>query len=210
MAFSRSFLQGEKEENKEYGLMSDFLHTAYWKFISAFLYAYYRSKTFLMRPLVGEDALAYVLYDSLFPIKVLKLGGARIGDGVRIGRWMTIHESRGSFKNLEIGDDCWIGKHVLIDLSDKVKLGNRSGLGMYAIVITHENLGRSKLAQGHPATTAPVEIMEDAYVSWGCVVNKGTTVLPRAIVLPGATISGTIGEGAKYGGNPARLVPVMK
>lgn len=190
--------------------MKVLLRNLYWKAISAIVYPYYWIKIQLLKPFVGQEALAYVLYSSVFPIKVLKLGGARIGDGVRIGRWITIHESRGSFRNLQIGDDCFVGKHVLIDLSDKVTIGNRCGLGMYSLVITHENFGRSKLGQNRPPSTASVEIRDDASVSWGCIVNKGTKVLPLAMVLPGAVISGTIGEASECGGNPARVNPLKR
>jgi len=138
---------------------------------------------------------------------VLRIGGAKIGKNVRVHRWLTIHESRGTFKNLTIGDDVFIGKNVLIDLSDKVTLGNRSGIGMNTIIITHSNFGDSSLAKTHPPTTAEVEIMEDCAIGWGCIINKGTKIMKETILLPGAVVGGILRECSTYGGNPARRIP---
>jgi acetyltransferase-like isoleucine patch superfamily enzyme len=179
------------------------LHRALW----AYLYLYYRIKNALLTLVVGEEALAYVLHDSLLPLIVLKIGKAKIGKNVRLGRWLTLHESKGSFQNLEIGDDVFIGKNVLIDLSDKVNVGNRCGIGMNVTIITHLNFGDSKLSAEFPICKAPVEIFEDSVINWGCIVLKGTSIMREVIILPGSVVSGVLKEASTYGGNPARLIP---
>lgn len=173
----------------------------------ACLYAYYLLKASVLKLLVGEEAMAYVLHDSLFPDLVLKLGGAKLGTDVRVHRWLTLHETRGTFKNLEIGDGVFIGKNVLIDLSDRVTIGDRCGIGMNTTIITHSNFGRSTLSETHAPSTAAVEIREDCGIGWGCILNKGTKMMREVILLPGAVVVGTLPEKAKYGGNPARRIP---
>jgi acetyltransferase-like isoleucine patch superfamily enzyme len=177
------------------------------KAMRAYFYGYYRLKARCLKLVVGDEALADVLYDSLFPDIVLKIGGAKIGQHVRVGRWMTLHESRGSFRKLEVGDDVFIGKHVLIDLSDKVTVGNRCAVGMNTTIITHSNAGDSRLSKEFPPTTKPVEIMDDAQVGWGSVIVKGTRVMKEAMVLPATVASGVLKESCTYGGNPARQIP---
>ncbi len=174
--------------------------------LRAWLYFYYWVKATILRGIVGPEALAYVLHDSLFPVTVLKLGGAKVGGDVRVHRWLTLHETQGTFHNLEIGDGVFIGKNVLIDLSDHVRIGNRSGLGMNTTIITHSNFGRSILSKVHSPSTAPVEIMDDCGIGWGCIINKGTIMNNRVILLPGTVVAGTLSEDCKYGGNPARRI----
>ncbi len=177
------------------------------KAIALWLHIYYRIRIALLKPIVGQEALAYTLHDSLAPGLVLKIGGAKLGSNVRVGRWLVIHESRGSFKNLEIGSDVFIGKRVIIDLTDKVKIGNRCAIGMDVRIITHSNFGQSVLSGSYPPQAAGVEIMDDAIVNWGCIVLKGTLIRERSITLPGSVVSGTLRSDAVYVGNPARILP---
>lgn len=174
--------------------------------LRAYFYFYYWIKIKFLAMIAGEEAIAYVLHDSFFPDIVLRLGGAKIGTDVRVQRWLTLHETRGTFRNLEIGDGVFIGKNVLIDLTNKVKIGSRSGIGMNSIIITHSNFGRSCLSESYPPSSAPVEIMEDCGIGWGCLINKGTQVSPRVILLPGAVVTGMLPEDSTFGGNPARRI----
>ena len=173
----------------------------------ALLLRYYRFKVALYRLIIKEEAWASVLHDSLFPEMVLRLGGADIGTNVRVHRWLLIHESRGSFRNLKIGDDVFLGKRIIIDLSDKVTIGNRCAVGMDVKIITHVNLGDSILSALYPPEKAPVEILDDAIVNWGAIVNKGTRIGAAVIVLPGSVVSGNLKDGQIYAGNPARPIP---
>jgi acetyltransferase-like isoleucine patch superfamily enzyme len=173
----------------------------------ACLYLYYSLKIKVLSWFVGLEAIAYVLHDSLFPLVVLRLGNAHIGDHVRVGRWLTIHESNGSFKNLYIGNDVFIGKHVVIDLSAKVMIGDRAGLGLNVTITTHANFGDSVLSGTYPPSTSEVQIMEDSQIGWGCTVLKGAVIGREVVVLPGAVVAGMLKDCATYGGNPCRQLP---
>lgn len=182
-------------------------HRFFGRMFRGCLYAYYALKASVLKLMVGEEALAYILHDSLFPDLVLRLGGAMVGADVRVHRWLTLHETRGTFKNLEIGDGVFVGKNVLIDLSDKVTIGDRCGIGMNTTIITHSNFGRSTLSAIRAPSTTAVEIMEDCGIGWGCIINKGTRMMREVILLPGAVVVGTLQEKSIYGGNPARRIP---
>ena len=176
------------------------------KVLQACLHLYYRFKIALLTLLVGPEAIAYVLRDSLLPLLVLRIGGAKIGQNIRIGRRLTLHETKGTFRNLDIGNDASIGSDVLIDLSDTVTLGDRCSIAMRVAIITHLNYPDSKLSAQYPRSTAPVEIKEDAVVDWGCVVLKGTTINRKVLVLPRSVVTGMLSEASVYDGNPARPV----
>lgn len=174
---------------------------------SIYFYLYYRLKVKFLKVLVGHEAVAYVLYNSLFPSIVLKIGGATVGKNVRVNRWLILHESRGTCKNLEIGDDVFLGKSVMIDLSEKVQIGNRCAIGMGVKIITHANFGDSTLSENYPPDKAGVEIRDDSVINWGCIINKGTRIMEKVIVLPGSVVNGTLKECSIYCGNPARIIP---
>lgn len=178
--------------------------------VFAFLYVYYFIKTLVLRIVVGDEALAYVLYDSLVPHLVLKLGGAKIGKNVRINRWLMLHESRGSFRNLEIGDDVHIGKGVLIDLSGKVKIGNRVGLGMFSKILTHQNLGDSRLSEKYPPVKGDIVIPDDAVISSGSFVLYPTEFTEGTLVSAGSVVRGSYDKPYVLIGNPARPAVDMR
>jgi len=166
---------------------------------------YYRLKIILYKYLVGDEALSYVLYDSLFPAMVLKIGGATIGKGTRINRWLTIHESCGSFKKFVIGDKVHIGKHVFIDLSDKVIIKDRAGIGMFSEILTHRNLGDSKLHSIYNTFCAPVVIGEDTILNANAIILAGTKLGSGCIVLPNSVVNGEYSDTITLIGNPARM-----
>ena len=166
---------------------------------------YYRLKIALYKYLVGDEALSYVLYDSLFPVIVLKIGGATVEEGTRINRWLTIHESRDSFKKLVIGDKVHIGKHVFIDLSENVIIKNRAGIGMFSKIITHRNLGDSKLNEIYKPFCVPVVIGEDTILNAHAIILAGTKLGSGCIVLPNSVVKGHYGDNVTLVGNPARV-----
>lgn len=165
---------------------------------------YYRLRIALCKYLVGNEALSYVLYASLFPRVVLSIGGATVGKGTRIGRWLTLHEARGSFKNLVIGDYVHIGKFVLIDLSGKVTIGNRAGLSMFSRILTHQNLGDSQLSEEYPITTGDIEIPDDVVIASGAVIMYPTKLAEKTMVSAGSVVRGEYDKPCVLVGNPAR------
>jgi|GEM_PF-1108453 acetyltransferase-like isoleucine patch superfamily enzyme len=171
----------------------------------AYLRVFYRAKAALLRLIAGDEALAYVLHDSLFPALVLQIGGAKLGRNTRINRWLTIHESRGSFRNLTIGDDVHIGKHVLIDLTGRVTIGNRAGIGMYSRILTHQNLGDSALSEKYPPEAGDIIIPDDVVLAAGSMVLYPTVLQPGTLVSAGSVTRGTYDRAGVLVGNPARM-----
>ena len=167
---------------------------------------YYRLKFYILKPLLKNETWAIILYNSHFPKIVLELGGAKLGKKVRVGKWLTIHESRGNFKNLEIAANVFIGKHVMFDLSGKIIIKERVAIGMNVVIITHINFGDSILKQNYTTEISDVIIDEDAIINWGVIVNKDTHVGKQTIILPGSVVSGKLKEKCSYIGNPPRLL----
>lgn len=177
------------------------------KFYNFLLSIYYEVRCACLKLVAGDNAWEYLLHDALFPFIVLKLGGAKIGKNVRVGRWLTLHESRGSFANLEIGSDVFIGKNVTIDLSEKVLIGDRCALGMNVQIITHSNFGDSVLGSVYQKESLPVKIGNDCVINWGCIVLKGANIEDKVVILPASVVSGQLKTGCTYCGNPARVIP---
>lgn len=174
------------------------------KIIAVYFKIYYRFKVQLYKIIVGREAAAYVLYDSLKPEMVLKMYGAKIGRNVRINRWLILHETDNDFSNLTIGNDVHIGKNVFIDLSGKVKIGNRVGISMFSKIMTHQNLGDSCLNVKYPKVKGDIEIPEDVVISSSVTILFPTKLAEKTLVSAGSVVRGEYGDSCILMGNPAR------
>ena len=167
---------------------------------------YYRAKIALFARFLGPEAIAVVLYHSLFPWYVLELGGAKLGRHVRVQGSLLLHECGGSFATLTVGDRVHIGKGVLIDLSSPVTIGNRVTIAMYSRILTHQNVGDSALAKAYPPITGPLCIPDDVVLGVGCTLLFPTKLTAGTFVAAGAVVRGHHPESVLLAGVPARCV----
>jgi acetyltransferase-like isoleucine patch superfamily enzyme len=182
----------------------------YYSLHRIYLPVYYRLWCWINHAILGENALSVVVERALFPGTALKALGGQIGKNVRVHRGLYLHEARNSLKNLQIGDNVFLGARLMFDLTDQVVIESNTAVGMNVTIITHANFGDSARAADHPPESAPVKICRDAVVNWGATLNKGTVVSPGCIILPGSVVAGTLLPGATYAGNPARPLPVIR
>jgi acetyltransferase-like isoleucine patch superfamily enzyme len=166
--------------------------------------SFYRMKVPFYKLIVGNEAAAYVLYESILPKLVLQMFGAKIGKNVRINRWLILHETKNDFSNLTIGDNVHIGKGVLIDLSGKVTIGNRVGMGMFSKILTHQNLGDSQLSKLYPPIKGDIFIPDDVVISSNAIVLFPTKLLEKTLVSAGSVVKGEYDSPCVLVGNPAR------
>lgn len=171
---------------------------------NVYLKNYYWLKVQLYKIIVGREAAAYVLYESLRPEIVLRMYGAKTGRNVRINRWLLLHETNNDFSNLIIGDDVHIGKHVLIDLSGKVKIGSRVGISMFSKILTHQNLGDSCLNRKYLKEKGDIEIPDDVVISAGATILFPTKLAEKTLVSAGSVVRGEYENSCVLVGNPAR------
>jgi acetyltransferase-like isoleucine patch superfamily enzyme len=170
-----------------------------------FFMAWYRLKIRLFQFIVGEAAIEIVLYNSWFPRFVLEIGGATIGKGTRVYRWLSVHESQGSFKNLVIGENVHIGKFVLLDLTAPLTIGNRVGIGMFSKVLSHQNLGNTHLSERYPRSSGPMTIPDDVVIGASSMLLYPTRLAPGTLVAAGAVVRGEYEAPCLLMGNPARV-----
>lgn len=174
------------------------------KIIELIIKIYYRMKITWYKLIVGNEAAAYVLYESILPKLVLQMYGAKMGNNVRINRWLILHETKNDFSSLTIGNDVHIGKGVLIDLSGKVTIGNRVGIGMFSKILTHQNLGDSQLSKIYLPVRGDISIPDDVVIAANAVVLFPTKLFERTLVSAGSVVGGEYNSSCVLIGNPAR------
>ncbi len=102
-------------------------------------------------------------------VSLFKLLGAKVGRNVRIRSRVRVH----NFKNLEIGDDCWIGEEVWFINHEKISIGSNVCISQRSIICSG----------GHDYRSASLE-----YAHKPVMIKDGAWVCLDAKVLPGVTI----------------------
>ncbi len=105
--------------------------------------------------------------------------GLKIGKNVYI--FQDVEIDPGYPYLIEIGDNCRIGKNVLILAHDAT---------------TFKDLGITRLA--------PVRILEGSFIGQRSIILPGVTIGPRAMVAAGSVVNRSVPEGRAVAGNPAR------
>ncbi len=137
--------------------------------------------------------------------RFLRRYGATIGDDVRIVSPLIVHNANRSFSNLVVGDGVFLGRDCLLDLKDRIEIGDRATIAMRVTIITHTDVGRSSWKdRGYPETHAPVRIGADAYIGAGAVLLEGVEIGAGALVGACALVRHSVAPGTRVAGVPAR------
>ena len=80
----------------------------------------------LLKCFYGYEAIniLFRIAPSKFIISILRYYGAKIGKNVRIQAPFLIHNAdivKPIYKNLVIGDNCYVGRDAIFDLADKIR-----------------------------------------------------------------------------------------
>ena len=169
---------------------------------------WYRAKVALYRISVGAHAAEYVLQEAIRPDVVLAMFGARFGHNLRVYRGLVLHESRNNFSNLVIGNDVHIGKGVFLDLTERLEIGDRVGIGMGTRILTHQSFGDSYLARRYLPVSGMVRIADDVVVGANCLILYPTRLAAGTLVSAGSVVRGEYDRPCLLIGNPARPLPL--
>ncbi len=154
--------------------------------------------------------LAVVRVTFLPPLRslVLRLCGVKIGRNSVVHRLTLVNVDRGGFGNLRVGDNCFVGDEVLLDLAGPVVLEDDVTLATRAMVLTHLNVGYRDhpLQERFPATTAGVTVRRGSFIGAGAMVLAGCSIGPEAFVAAAGLVNRSVGEREVVGGVPIKSI----
>lgn len=128
----------------------------------------------------------WLIYGPLSPWarrRLLRALGASIGRNTRIH---PIHIVNADWGNLSIGDDCYIGAEIVIDLADRVVIGDRISIGQGTLIFTHQDPGQARVPL--PVRHSPVTIESDSFIGVGSILLAGARVASGEIVPAGTVV----------------------
>jgi acetyltransferase-like isoleucine patch superfamily enzyme len=145
----------------------------------------------------------------------LRKYGARIGQRARFRSPLVIHnvdsESRRYYKKLEVGNDCYFGRELFLDLQDKIVIEDHVTISHRVMILTHTDAGTSPLKDKFIATSqAPVVIRRGAYVGANVTILQGVEIGESSVVGAGAVVTRSVPPSTVVAGVPARLIKNLR
>jgi acetyltransferase-like isoleucine patch superfamily enzyme len=146
-------------------------------------------------------------------VRVLRAFGATIGNQTTIKGGIVVdnverdENSTGDFSHLKIGDNCYIGESVFLDLANEVLIEDEAVIAGHASFVTHAECRRSTyLSKKFPRKCEPVVVGRGAWVGFGATVLSGVTIGSNSVIGAHSLLLEDAKPGCAYVGNPARFL----
>lgn len=148
---------------------------------------------------------------SIFIPSILRKYKAQVGEilhcksGLLLENVYGDQDSKHDFSNLKIGKNCFIGRSVLIDLTDEVILEDNVVISSRVSILTHTDTGNRNPSSKLTRSTEKVHIGENTYIGTGAIILQGVTLGKNCIVGAGAVVRQSFPDDSFLVGNPAML-----
>ena len=140
----------------------------------------------------------------------LRTCGARIGANVRFKSPLVIHNTRLErgryYENLQVGEDCYLGRELFLDLQDQIVVEDQVTISHRVMILTHTNAGASPLSHHIPTSQAPVVIRRGAYIGANVTILEGVEIGESSIVGAGAVVTRSVPPATVVAGVPAKFI----
>jgi maltose O-acetyltransferase len=153
--------------------------------------------------------------DSRLARRLLRKYGAHIGDktnlkgGIIIDNASRDKDSTNDFRNLRIGNNCYIGKKVFFDLPNRIQLEDDVVLGAGVSIFTHSDCGRRLMSQYYPRKSSPVVIGRGTWIGANATILCGVTIGEMCVIAAGSVVTRSFGPNEIIGGVPAEKIGVI-
>ena len=161
----------------------------------------------------GLNALLIFLPAKMIP-DLLRQHGAIIGNAVEIHSPLIIHNASAEpgkhYANLHIGNECYLGRDVFLDLKASIYMEDQVTISMRVTLITHTDAGRSSLSLKLRPSQSPITLHHGAYVGAGAIILQGVEVGSEAIIAAGALVRHNVPADETVVGVPAHTLSAEK
>ena len=153
---------------------------------------------------------SWIIQISLPPVRVwlLRMAGAKIGKDTVIldARYANLYHY--GFRKLIIGDRCFVGDEVKLDVRGGVTLEDDVTLSGRVTIVSHMNVGFDDhpLQKFYPTKESPVVIKPGCYIGTGAILLPGVTVGCESVVGAGAVVTKDVRSRCVVAGVPAKVI----
>jgi len=143
------------------------------------------------------------------PLRIwwLRLGGAKIGRNCFIDRIFLMNLDRTGLFGLTLGNDCYLGPVVLLDLAGRITFGNQVSVTARSSILSHHSVGYSDhpLLKFYPKKVLHTQINSGSVLGVSCLILPGVTIGRESLVAAGAVVRTDIPDHVMAAGVPAKV-----
>ena len=151
-----------------------------------------------------------LLQTTIGAAHILKHFGATVGSQCVVHGPLIVHNAQKDYTNLIIGERVHIGRSVLLDLTDMIKIGDEAVISMNCTLLTHQDVGDRPQKLRYPREVQPLVIGSGAYIGAGSTILAGASVGRLTVVAAGALVNRAISENTLVGGVPASVLKTRR
>lgn len=136
---------------------------------------------------------------------ILKKNGASIGKNSDIQTGITFHNCE-NYINLNIGDNCHIGKNCFFDLREKIIIKDNVVISMQCTFITHIDITQSELSKLYPSASKKIIINKNCYLGARSTILMGIELGESSLIASCSLINKNVEPYTIVAGIPAKLL----
>lgn len=177
-----------------------------------FLFARYNLLRFRLRKtFIGFDMANQFIQrvDKISLQHILKKHGAIIGNNCDIETGLIFHNCK-NYANLNIGNNCHIGKNCFFDLKNEINIGNNVVISMQCTFITHIDINRSPLSKIYPAKQKKVIVEDNCYIGANTTILMGIKLEKSSFIAANSLVNINIIRKTMFGGVPVKFIKEIK
>lgn len=134
----------------------------------------------------------------------LSLLGAKIDNTSNFKGGLIFDNTGMKFENLEVEENCYVGKKVFIDLVAPVRIKKDAVVSAGVTILTHQDVGDRMLKQYFERNVGEVIIDEGAWIGANATILNGIKIGKCAVVAAGAVVNRDVEPYTVVGGVPAK------
>lgn len=164
---------------------------------------------------IWTSLYCWLLHVSIIPqirAYLLTLVGAKVGKNTIIMDVDFANAYHYGFGKLVIGQRCFLGDGVMIDLRGGVSLADDVTVSNRTSIVTHINMGYQNhpLQRVYPLQEKSVHIARGVYVGTGAMLLPGVTIGACSVVAAGAVVTRNVRPHVLVAGVPAVVIKSLK
>lgn len=163
----------------------------------------------LIKYLIMEIWYAIFLGLPYSPLRIwwLRLGGAKIGKNCFVERLYFMNLDRFGLAGLTLGNDCYLGPAVLLDLAGQITFGSQVSVTARSSILSHHSVGYSDhpLLKFYPKKVFHTRLESGAVLGVASLILPGVQVGKESLVAAGSVVRDDVPERVMVAGLPAKV-----
>ena len=143
---------------------------------------------------------------SVGRVRLFKLFGAYVGDGTVIEQVSILNYTGTNLNNLWIGDKVYFGMNCILDLKEKLTIGNSTKIAAGCNFSTHVDCGEENpIYSLYPRRKEPIKVGNHCWIGLSAIILCGTVIGDNTIIGAGSLVNKCIPPNVLAFGNPIRV-----